>query len=110
MTHEKAFKELTAYIQKAVQINLQHGEQDLAYQKHILHSFAITLESRTIDYKKELEVLISMIQRSIEINREYKEYKQADQMILIYELARGLQDQANGGNSGKENSIIKLLN
>lgn len=110
MTHEKAFNELTAFIGKAVHVNLQHGEEHLAYQKHLLHSFAESLKTRDGDYKKALEVLISMIERSIEINREYKEFQQADQMVLIYELARGLQDQAQDIPADDPGINLQLLN
>ena len=94
MTHQQAYNEVTAYIEKAVQINLQHGEPELAYQKHLLLSFANSLKTKLGDYKLHLEVLISMIERSIEVNLEYKETKQADQLELIFALAKSLQDRA----------------
>lgn len=108
MTHEQAYNATTDYIEKAVQINLQHGEPELAYQKHLLLSFANSLKQKHTDYKKNLEILISMTLRAIEVNTDYKEYKQADQLRLIHELACGLEAQCD--NSTGNGQLIQLLN
>lgn len=109
MTHQEAYNKVTDYIQQAVDINLKMGEPELAYQKHLLLSFANSLKSKVTDYSKNLEVLISMIKRSVEINQEYKEYQQADQLALIYELAMALQEQSTTGTTDS-NTSIELLN
>jgi len=107
MTHETAYNEITAFIEKAVQINLQMGETAMAYQKSLLLSFAKSLQQKNTNHKHNLEVLISIILRSIEITTNYKDYTQADQMRLIYELAMSLQDRCQDKNDGQ---LIKLLN
>jgi hypothetical protein len=108
MTHEAAYNEVTAFIEKAIQINLQMGEPELAYQKHLLLSFANSLKQKHTDYKKNLEVLITMCLRAIEVNTDYKEYTQADQIRLIYELAMGLQDRCQDDKTNGQ--LIELLN
>jgi len=107
MTHEQAYTSTINYIQKAIDINLQMGEPQLAYQKHLLLSFANSLIQKNADYKKNLEVLISMVLRSIEVNEEFKETTQADQMRLIFELAMSLQDRCQNNNNGQ---LLQLLN
>jgi len=108
MTHEQAYNATTEYIQKAIEVNMQMGEPQLAYQKHLLLSFANSLKQKHTDYKKNLEVLITMTLRAIEVNTDYKEYNQADQLRLIYELATGLQDQCTGDTGNGQ--LIQLLN
>jgi hypothetical protein len=107
MTHEQAYTTTTDYIQKAIDINLEMGEPQLAYQKHLLLSFANSLKQKDTNFKKNLDVLISMTLRSIEVNEEFKEYTQADQMRLIYELAMSLQDRCQDKSDGQ---LIQLLN
>jgi len=112
MTHQEAYNKITAFIDEAVQINLKMNEPQLAYQKHLLLSFANSLKQKGTDYKKNIEVLLSMIVRSIEINQEYKEYQQADQLQLIYELAKALEAQsASAGTDTPATDLnISLLN
>ena len=110
MTHKDAYLQITDYIEKAVKINLDHGETDLAYQKHMLLSFANTLKLKQGDFKKHLDVLISIIERSIEVNLQYKETIQADQMSLIFALAKSLQDRAIDQPANDPGLDLSILN
>jgi hypothetical protein len=98
MTHKEAFQKITGFINEAILVNLKMNEREMAYQKHLLLSFANSLENKAPDYKKNIEILLSMIERTVEINREFKEYQQADQMSLIYELARSLSNISKDDN------------
>jgi len=92
MTHKEAFLKITNFINDAVLINLKSNEHEMAYQKHLLLSFANSLEHQDKNYKRNIQILISMIERTVQVNMDHKDYIQADQINLIYELARGLQN------------------
>jgi hypothetical protein len=108
MTSKQAYQLTTAFIGKAIRVNLDHNETQLAYQKHLLLSFANSLVDKSNDYQKNFEVLITMLIQSIEINLRYKEVQQADQLQLILEMARGFEGRINGIEDSEQTINISL--